>query len=64
MSDERELCGRKSETEADRVLRERESTSKKNVLAITQLDHYLLLHKYDVVEKVKLMVCAERRVLD
>lgn len=29
---------------------------KENDLAVTQLDHYLLLHKCDVVEKVKLIV--------
>lgn len=29
---------------------------KENDLAVTQVDHYLLLHKCDVVEKVKLIV--------
>lgn len=29
---------------------------KENNLAVTQVDHYLLLHKCDVVEKVKLIV--------
>lgn len=47
-----------SETEADtaRVKWGVRDHWKENVLAVTQLDHYLLLHKCDVVGKVKLIV--------
>lgn len=49
---------REWETEADteRVKWGVREQRKENDLAVTQLDHYLLLHKCDVVEKVKLIV--------
>lgn len=37
-------------------VRDRREQRKENDLAVTQVDHYLLLHKCDVVEKVKLIV--------
>lgn len=49
---------RVQETEADteRVKWGVREHRKENDLAVTQVDHYLLLHKCDVVEKVKLIV--------
>lgn len=49
---------RERETEADteRVRWGVREHRKENDLAVTQVDHYLLLHKCDVVEKVKLIV--------
>lgn len=43
---------REQKTEQNRVKEHRNE----NNLAVTQVDHYLLLHKCDSVEKVKLIV--------
>lgn len=43
-------------TDTERVKWRVREHRKENDLAVTQLDHYLLLHKCDVVEKVKLIV--------
>lgn len=49
-----EECDRQKQTERTKwVVRQHR---KENDLAVTQVDHYLLLHKCDVVEKVKLIV--------
>lgn len=44
------------ERQAERVKWGMREHRKENDLAVTQVDHYLLLHKCDVVEKVKLIV--------
>lgn len=52
----RKLCGdKKRQTERSREI-VFNRTLKRKYLAVTQVDHYLLLHKCDVVEKVKLIV--------
>lgn len=50
------VCGQKRKREQNRRSKIVKEHSNENNLAVTQVDHYLLLHKCDVVEKVKLIV--------
>lgn len=45
-----------TKTDTERVKWEVREHREENDLAVNQVDHYLLLHKCDVVEKVKLIV--------
>lgn len=57
--DEKGLAARRSQRQEQTQCEwseEAESFGRKNVLAVAQLDHYLLLRKCDVVEKVKVIV--------